>query len=133
MALTNDTSALERLAKINEAMVDHRRRYKHTPQTILDRDKIRGVYENGVKEAQRRLGDHKLMVHDLESKYRLRGVDEHEIQKSVHESFSVMHVQLLAQVILAKKTLAMMDMGTMVEMTRQKIAILEELALEPPK
>ncbi len=130
--MTNGTSALERLAKINEAMVDHRRRYKHTPQTICDRDKIRGMYENGVKEAQRRLVDHKMMIDDLESKYRLRGVDEHEIQKSVHQSFSVTHIQLLEQVILAKKTLAMMDMGPIEEMTRQKIAILEELASEPP-
>jgi hypothetical protein len=41
-----------------------------------------------------------------------------------------MHIQLLEQVIAAKKTLAMMDMGTVEELTRQKIAILEEMVLE---
>jgi predicted RecB family nuclease len=41
-----------------------------------------------------------------------------------------MHIQLLEGVIAAKKTLAMMDVGTVEELTRQKIAILEEMALE---
>jgi hypothetical protein len=38
-----------------------------------------------------------------------------------------MHISLLEQVISAKKTLAMMDVGTVEELTRQKIAILEEI------
>ena len=38
------------------------------------------------------------------------------------------HIQLLEAVIAAKKALAMMDVGTVEELTRQKIAILEEIA-----
>jgi predicted RecB family nuclease len=38
-----------------------------------------------------------------------------------------MHIQLLEAVIAAKKTLEMIDIGTVEELTRQKIAILEEL------
>jgi hypothetical protein len=68
----------------------------------------------------------------MENKCRLRGVEETEIQKEVYRSFSHMHMQLLEQVISAKKTLAMMDMGTVEELTRQKIAILEEMVLESP-
>jgi len=41
-----------------------------------------------------------------------------------------MHIQLLEAVIAAKKTLEMMDVGTVEELTRQKIAILEEMVLE---
>jgi len=42
-----------------------------------------------------------------------------------------MHIQLLEQVINAKKSLKMMELETVEELTRHKIAILEEMALEP--
>ena len=86
------------------------------------------MYENNVKEALKRLEAHKTKISEFESKCRIRGVDESEIQKSVHQSFSHHHIQLLEAVISAKKTLANMDNGTVEDLTRQKIAILEELA-----
>jgi len=118
------TSPAERIVKVNEAL-------KHVgtvPQNKWDLGKYREAYENGVKEAEKRLEAHKLQIATLESKCRLRGIDEEEIHKSIHQQFSYMHISLLEQVISAKKTLAMMDAGTVEELTRQKIAILEELA-----
>jgi hypothetical protein len=43
-----------------------------------------------------------------------------------------MHIQLLEQVLAAKKALVMMDVGTVEELTRQKIAILEEMVFTTP-
>jgi hypothetical protein len=88
------------------------------------------MYENNLKEALKRLEDHKTKISETEIKYRLRGVDESEIQKSVYSQFAHQHIQLLEQVISAKKSLAMMDAGTVEELARQKIAILEEMVLE---
>jgi hypothetical protein len=117
---------MERLAKVNEAL-----KYAGgIPQNKWDYGKYREMYENNLKEARKRLDDHRTKISEIENKCRLRGVDETEIQKSVHQSFSHMHIQLLEQVIAANKTLAMMDMGTVEELTRQKIAILEEMVLE---
>jgi tRNA U54 and U55 pseudouridine synthase Pus10 len=110
------TSPSERLAKINEAI----KYVRNIPQNKWDYGKYREMYENNVKEALKRLNDHKVRV----SECRLRGMDESEI----HRSFSNEHIQLLEAVIAAKKTLAMMDAGTVEELTRQKIAILEEMA-----
>jgi hypothetical protein len=110
--------------QINEAL-------KHAsgiPQNKWDYGKYREMYENNLKEARKRLEAHKTKISEFESKCRLRGVDESEIQKSVHQSFSHMHIQLLEAVISAKKSLSMMDAGTVEELTRQKIAILEVLA-----
>jgi hypothetical protein len=110
--------------QINEAL-------KHAsgiPQNKWDYGKYREMYENNLKEARKRLEDHKTKISEFESKCRLRGVDESEIQKSVHQSFSQMHIQLLEGIIAAKKSLSMMDAGTVEELTRQKIAILEVLA-----
>ena len=118
---------MDRLAKVNEAL-------KHAgsiPQNKWDHGKYREMYENNLKEARKRLEDHKKKISEMEFKCRLRGVDETEIQKSVHQSFSHMHIQLLEQVIAAKKALDMMDAGSVVELTHQKIAILDEMALEP--
>jgi hypothetical protein len=118
---------MDRLAKVNEAL-------NHAggiPQNKWDYGKYREMYENNLKEAQKRLEEHKKKISEMEFKCRLRGVDETEIQKSVHQSFSHMHIQLLERVIAAKKALDMMDAGSVVELTRQKIAILEEMALEP--
>ena len=117
----------ERLAKVNEAL----KFAGGIPQNKWDYGKYREMHENNLKEGQKRLTDHKNKVTEFENKCRLRGVDEAEIQKSVHHSFSHMHIQFLEQVLAGKKTLAMMDVGTGEELTRQKIAILEELALEP--
>ena len=86
------------------------------------------MHDNNLKEAQKRLEAHKTKVYEFESKCRLRVFDEDEIQKIVYIQFSQMHIQLLEAVIAAKKTLEMMDIGTVEELTRQKIAILEELA-----
>ena len=86
------------------------------------------MYENNLKEARKRLEDHKTKISEFESKCRLRGVDESEIKKGVYQSFSHHHIQLLEAVISAKKTLANMDNGTVEDLTRQKIAILEDLA-----
>jgi hypothetical protein len=118
------TSPSEHLVKVNEAL-------KHAsgiPQNKWDYGKYREMYENNLKEARKRLEDHKTKISEFESKCRLRGVDETEIHKGVYQSFSQMHIQLIEGVISAKKTLAMMDVGTVEELTRQKIAILEELA-----
>ena len=114
----------ERLAKVNEAL-------KHAsgiPQNKWDYGKYREMYENNLKEARKRLEDHKTKISEMENKCRLRGVDETEIKKGVYQSFSHQHIQLLEAVLAAKKTLEMMDVGTVEELTRQKIAILEELA-----
>jgi len=118
------TTPSERLAIINEAI----KYVRNIPQNKWDYGKYREMYENNVKEAVKRLEAHKSRVSEVETKCRLRGLDEAEIQKSVHHSFSNEHIQLLEAVISAKKTLAMMDTGTVEELTRQKIAILEELA-----
>ena len=117
------TSPSERLTKVNEAL-----KYAvGIPQNKWDYGKYREMYENNLKEAKKRLEDHKTKTFEFESKYRLRGVDESEIQKGVYQSFSNMHIHFLEAVIAAKKTLEMMDIGTVEELTRQKIAILEEL------
>jgi hypothetical protein len=114
----------ERLAKVNEAL-----KYAGgIPQNKWDYGKHREMHENNLKEARKRLEDHKTKISEMVNKCRLRGVDETEIQTSVYRSFSHQHIQLLEQVLAAKKTLEMMDVGTVEELTRQKIAILEELA-----
>ena len=117
---------MERLAKVNEALTYSR----NIPQNKWDYGKMREMHENNIKEAMKRLEAHKTRVSELEAKCRLRGVDEAEIHKSVYQSFSHQHIQLLEAVVAAKKALAMMDVGTVEELTRQKIAILEEMALE---
>ena len=117
---------MERLTKVNEALT-----YAAIiPQNKWDYGKYREMYENNLKEAQKRLEDHKTKISETEIKCRLRGVDESEIQKSIYNQFSHQHIQLLEQVLAAKKALAMMDVGTVEELTRQKIAILEEMVLE---
>ena len=121
------TSPSERLVKVNEAL-EYVKNSGGTPQNKWDYGKYREMYENNLKEALKRLAAHETQVSELESKCRLRGVDESEIQKSVYQSFSHQHIQLLEAVIAAKKTLEMLDVGTVEELTRQKIAILEELA-----
>jgi hypothetical protein len=118
------TTPSERFTTLNEAI----KYVRNIPQNKWDYGKYREMYENNVKEAVKRLEAHKSRVSEVETKCRLRGLDESEIQKSVHHSFSNEHIQLLEAVISAKKTLAMMDTGTVEELTRQKIAILEELA-----
>jgi len=121
------TSHPERLVKINEAL-----KYAvGIPQNKWDYGKYREMYENNLKAAQKRLEDHKTKISEIEIKCRLRGVDESEIQKSVYNQFSHQYIQLLEQVLAAKKALAMMDVGTVEELTRQKIVILEEMVLEP--
>jgi hypothetical protein len=112
----------ERLAKINEAIKFAR----NIPQNKWDYVKAREVHENQLKQAFVRLEEHKTKISEMESKCRIRGVDESEIQKGVYQSFSQMYIQILEQIIACKKTLAMMDMGTMEELTRQKIKILED-------
>ena len=117
---------MERLVKVNEAL-----KYAvGIPQNKWDYGKYREMYENNLKEAQKRLEDHKAKISDFESKCRLRGVDDTEIQKGAYQSFSYQHIQLLEAVLVAKKTLDIMDVGTVEELTRQKIAILEEMVLE---
>jgi hypothetical protein len=117
------TSHTERLAKVNEAL----KFAGGIPQNKWDYGKYREMHENNLKEAQKNLEKHKTEVSALESKCRLRGVDEAEIQKTVYQSVSHTHIHLLEKVIACKKALVMMDMGTMEELTRQKIAILEEM------
>ena len=114
---------MDRLEKVNESLTFA----EGIPQNKWDYGKYREMYENNLKEARKRLDDHKTKISEMENKCRLRGVDETEIQKMVHQSFSQHHIQLLHQVLSAKKTLAMMDAGTLEELTRQKIAILDEI------
>jgi len=120
------TTPSERLAiaTINEAI----KYVRNIPQNKWDYGKYREMYENNVKEAVKRLEAHKARVSEVETNCRRRGVDESELQKIVYNQFSHMHIHLLEAVISAKKTLEMMDVGTVEELTRQKIAILEELA-----
>jgi hypothetical protein len=115
---------MDRIAKVNEALNNSR----NVPQNKWDYLKAREMREVYLKQAVERLEDHKKKISEMENKCRLRGIDEIEIQKSVHQSFSHMHIQLLEQVISAKKALTMMDMGSVEELTRQRIAILEEMA-----
>ena len=115
---------MDRLAKVNEAL----KHARNIPQNKWDYGKMHEMHENNIKEAMKRLEAHKTQVSELEAKCRLRGVAEAEIQKSIYQSFSQQHIQLLEAVIAAKKALAMMDAGTLEELTRQKIAILEEIA-----
>jgi len=117
---------MERLAKVDEAL----KFASGIPQNKWDYGKYREMHENNLKEARKRLEDHKTKIFETENKGRLRGVDETEIQKIVHHSFSNMHIQLLEQVLAAKKALAMMDVGMVEELTRKKIATLEEMVLE---
>ncbi len=114
----------ERLAQINEKLNYAR----NIPQNKWDYGKQREMYENNLQEARKRLEEHKTRIEELASKCRLRGVAEAEIQKNLHQSFSHQHIQLLEAIISAKKALAMMDVETVEELTRQKIDILEELA-----
>lgn len=114
---------IERLAKVNEALKHSR----NIPQNKLD---YQEMYENNLKEAHKRLEEHKRNISEMENKCRLRGFDETEVQKEIHRSFSHIHIQLLEQVLSAKKALAMLDMGSVEELTRQKIMILEEMVLE---
>jgi hypothetical protein len=113
----------DRLAKVNEAL----KYVGAVPQNKWDYGKMRDMHENNIKEAMKRLEAHKNKVSELEVKYRLRAVEEAEIQKSIYQQFSYMHISLLEQVISAKKSLVMMDVGSVEELTRQKIAILEEI------
>ena len=117
---------MDSLAKVNEAL-------QHAgviPQNKWDYGKYREMYETNLKEALKRLEEHKRKISEMENMCRLNGVDETEIQKSIHFGYSHMHIQLLEQVISAKKVLTMMDMGSVEELTRQKIAILEEMTSE---
>jgi hypothetical protein len=118
---------MDRLAKVNEAL-----KYAASiPQNKWDYGKYREMCENNLEEARKRLENHKMKICEFEDKCRLRGVDETEIQKSVHQAFSHMHIQLLEQVLIAKKALAVLDVKTVEELTRNKIAILEDMVLEP--
>ena len=119
------TPPAERLAKINEALTFA----GGIRQNKWDYGKYREMYENNLKEAQKNLEKHKTEVSALESKCRLRGVDEVEIQKRVHQLYSHAHIQLLENVIRAKKSIEMLSVGTVEELTRQKIVLLEELAI----
>lgn len=121
------TSPSERLVKVNEAL-KYVKNTGGTPQNKWDYGKMREMHETNLKEALKRLAAHETQISELESRCRLRGVDESEIQKSVYNQFSHMHIHFLEAVISAKKTLEMLDVGTTEELTRQKIAILEELA-----
>jgi hypothetical protein len=116
---------MERLAKVNEAL----KFAGGIPQNKWDYGKYREMYENNLKEAMKRLEAHKTNVSEWENKCRIRGVDETEIQKGFHQSFSHTYIQLMEAVIAAKKTLTMMDFGTVEELTRQKIVILEEMMI----
>jgi len=120
-------SPSERLVKVNEDL-KYVKNTGGTPQNKWDYGKMREMHENNLKESVKRLEAHKTHVSEFENKCRLRGVDETELQKSVYQSFSHQHINLLESVISAKKTLEMLDVGTTEELTRQKIAILEELA-----
>lgn len=55
---------------------------------------------------------------------RLRGLGESET--SIHHNHSNMYIQALEKVIAAQKKLEMLEMGTIEELTRQKIKILED-------
>ncbi len=114
----------ERLVQINEKLNYAR----NIPQNKWDYGKQREMYENRLQEARKRLDEHKKHVDEVVSKYRLHGVAEADIQKNLHQSFSHQHIQLLEAIISAKKALAMMDIETVEELTRQKIDILEDLA-----
>ena len=121
------TTPAERLVKVNEDL-KHVKNTGGTPQNKWDYGKLREMHENNITEAMKRLESHKAQISEFEAKCRLRGVDETEIQKGVYQSFSHQHIQLLETVIATKKTLAMMDIGTVEELTRRKIALLEEIA-----
>lgn len=112
------------LAQIDEALTH----VGNIPQNKWDYGKYREMLEHNLKEARKRLEDHKKSVDEMISKCRLRGVDEVEIQKSVHQSYSYTHIQLLENIIRTKKSIEMLEMGTVEELTRQKIVLLEELA-----
>jgi hypothetical protein len=120
---------MERLAKVNESL----KLAAGIPQNKWDYGKMRDMHENHFKDTMKRLEAHKNKISEVEAKCRLRGVEETEIQKEVHRSFSHQHIQLLEGVISAKKTLAMMDVGSVEELTRQKIAILEEIVSCEPQ
>ena len=47
-------------------------------------------------------------------------------ESSIHHNYSNMYIQALENVITAKKQLEMLDMGTIEELTRQKIKMLED-------
>lgn len=120
-------SPSERLAEVNEAL-KYVLKTGGTPQNKWDYGKMREIHENNLKEVLERLAAHETQISEIVSRCRLRGVAEAEIQKNVHHSFSQQHIQLLEAVIAAKNTLKMLDVGTVEELTRRKIALLEEIA-----
>ena len=120
---------MDSLAKVNEAI----KYVRNIPQNKWDYGKMREMHENNLKEALKRLETHKAQVSELEAKCRLRGIAEDEIQKTVYSQYSNQHIHLLEAVISAKKTLAMMDMGTIEDLMRRKISILEEIASCDPQ
>jgi len=69
---------------------------------------------------------------DVEFRCRSRGVDEKEIQKEMYRGFSHGHISCLERVLEAKKQLDFLEMGSVEELTRKKIAILEEMVARVP-
>jgi hypothetical protein len=99
------------------------------PQNKWDRGKYNEMYENQLIEAVAKLKAHRTKITEVENKCRKHGMPEDEIQHTVYRSFSHEHIQLLERVLRCKKILALFNMGTLEELTRQKIALLEEMVL----
>lgn len=97
------------------------------PQNKWDRGKHNEMYENQLIDAVAKLEAHRAKITEVETKCRLRGIPEDEIQQNVYRSFSHEHIQLLQRVVQCKKTLTLFNMGSLEELTRQKIALLEEM------
>ena len=98
---------------INEAI-----KFLRTISPIYTPERVRESYEHKLKEAVTQCDKIK---HEM-NRSRELGLSE----SSIHHNYSNMYIQALEKVITAKKQLKMLEMGTIEELTRQKIQILEE-------
>ena len=116
------------LERINKAL----KSVHNYPSNKWDYGKMHELYENNIKEAIEKLGAYKRQMSEVETRCRSRGIDEIEIQKEMYRSFSHGYINCLERVLEAKKQLDSLEMGNIEELTRKKIAILEEMVARVP-
>jgi hypothetical protein len=101
------------MEQINEAI-----RFLRGRPPLFTADADREAREQDLKYAMKQL------ISIKNEMDRLRELGESET--SIHHSYSNMYIQALEKVIMIKKQLKMLEMGTIEELTRRKIKILED-------
>lgn len=97
------------------------------PVNKWDYGKMHELYENNVKEALEKLNVYKKQMDTVADRCRSQGLFEEEIQKEMYRGFSHGYISCLERVLEAKKQLETLELGNVEELTRKKIAILEEM------